>query len=109
MGPHYGAPPATEQALFRITQEALANVAKYAHAQKVAVILEYVAGGLSLTIEDDGCGFDSVAADHPPDSGHGWGLRIMRERAISVGAHVDIESASASGTRVVATWSGKAP
>ena len=102
-------PPATEQALFRITQEALANVAKYAHAQQVAVILEYIAGGVSLTIEDDGCGFDSVAADHPPDSGHGWGLRIMRERAISVGAHVDIESASASGTRVVATWSGKAP
>ncbi len=101
-------PPATEQALFRITQEALANVAKYAHAQKVAVILEYVAGGLSLTIEDDGCGFDSVA-DRPPDSGHGWGLKIMRERAVSVGAHVNVESAPASGTRVVATWFGQAP
>jgi nitrate/nitrite-specific signal transduction histidine kinase len=56
----------------------------------------------SLTIADDGCGFDSVA-DQRPARDHGWGLMIMRERAASVGAELSVESAPGYGTRVIVT------
>ncbi len=68
--------PATEHALFRIAQEALANVAKHSRATKVAVNLNYSpTGELCLGITDNGNGFDSE------NSQSGSGLRNMRERA----------------------------
>jgi signal transduction histidine kinase len=97
-GPTRRLVPAAEEALFRIAQEALANLAKYARAQKAMVTLEVTPHAASLTIADDGCGFDP-AAGGPPTMGHGWGLMIMRERAVAVGAQLSIESASGRGTR----------
>ena len=97
--------PATEEALFRITQEALANVAKYARTQKAMVTLEATAHTASLTIADDGCGFEPMAG-RPPTRDHGWGLMIMRERAVAVGAQLNIESAPGRGTRVIVTLRG---
>jgi nitrate/nitrite-specific signal transduction histidine kinase len=99
-----GSPP-TEVgiALYRIAQEALNNVAKHSGATTATVSLRSLGesgGGLLLTIEDDGAGFDSAAA------GFGQlGLGIMRERAEAIGATLTISSAPGQGTTVSATWS----
>lgn len=65
----------TEQALFRITQEALSNIARHSRAQTVKVDLAFGANDLRLSICDDGQGFD------PQVPSAGFGLRSMRERA----------------------------
>jgi signal transduction histidine kinase len=94
--------PAVEESLFRIAQEALTNVAKYAHAGKVAVTLAATPDMSRLTIADDGAGFDPSAWKRPAKD-HGWGLMIMRERAAAVGAELNVESAPGQGTRIIVT------
>lgn len=101
-GPTRRLPPAVEEALFRIAQEALTNVAKYARAGKVTVTLDTTFDESRLTIADDGCGFDPSAWKQPAKD-HGWGLMIMRERAVAVGAELSVESAPGRGTRVIVT------
>jgi signal transduction histidine kinase len=100
--------PKAEEALFRIAQEALANVAKYSRARSSTLSLACAGGHVSLAISDDGCGFDSAAL-HAPTKDHGWGFMIMRERASAVGARVRIDSTPGRGTRVVVDWVGGAP
>ena len=90
-------PRVVETALFRIVQEALTNVAKHARAKKAAIRLDCAAQDVSLSIEDDGVGFD------PDGSASGYGLQTMRERAEAVGARLDIESAPGRGARLVVT------
>lgn len=82
--------------LFRIAQEALANVAKHARATRVEIALEPGASGPELRITDNGTGFDSALALR----GSTWGLRTMRERAEAVGAQVRIDSRPGHGTTV---------
>jgi PAS domain S-box-containing protein len=101
-------PATAEEALFRIAQEALANVAKYARAGKVAVTLGATSAVTSLTIADDGSGFDPSACQQPAKD-HGWGLMIMRERAAAVGAELSVDSAPGRGTRVIVTLRDDAP
>jgi signal transduction histidine kinase len=96
-------PLSIEEALFRVTQEALANVAKHAKASKVTVTLMAMVDAARLTIADDGCGFDMVAGHKPTPDG-GWGLMIMRERAAAVGAQMRVESAPSRGTTVIVEW-----
>jgi PAS domain S-box-containing protein len=97
-----------EKALFRIAQEALANVAKYACVSEVTLELVITADASRLTIVDDGCGFDPLACQQPAKD-HGWGLIIMRERAAAVGAELSVQSAPGHGTRVVVTLKDHAP
>ena len=106
-GPTRRLPPAVEEALFRIAQEALTNVAKYARAGKVIVTFDTTSDVSRLTIADDGCGFDSSAWKQPAKD-HGWGLMIMRERAAAVGAELSVESAPGRGTRVIVTFRNRA-
>ena len=101
-GPTRRLPLPAEEALFRIAQEALANVAKYAKAEKATVTIKATPQLMCLTIEDDGCGFDPTAG-HQPARDHGWGLMIMRERAAAVGAQLSVESAPDRGTQVIVT------
>ena len=96
-------PLAAEETLFRIAQEALTNVAKYARAGKVVVTLDTTPHDSRLTIADDGCGFDPSGWQQPAKD-HGWGLMIMRERAAAVGAELSVESAPGQGTRVTVSW-----
>jgi len=88
-------PRAVESALFRITQEALNNILKHAGTSRVRVVLSRGRGGVRLTIEDDGIGFDpgTVAEDR-------LGLAGMRARAERIGAELHIRSAPGRGTRV---------
>jgi len=94
-----------EHALFRMAQNALANVAKHAHADKAVVTLRTTAGSTCLVVADNGAGFDPAAV-HQPSREHGWGLMIMRERAAAIGARLSIESAPGHGTRIIVTLNG---
>jgi hypothetical protein len=85
--------PAIKEALYRLGQEALNNIAKHAGARAVAITLEASTGELVLRVRADGRGFD--AANSFP--GH-LGLRSMRERAASVGGVIAISSAPGQGT-----------
>jgi PAS domain S-box-containing protein len=91
-------PPIVETAMFRISQEALNNIAKHAQAKHVEIGLYEVSGRVTLDIADDGVGFDSN--ETPPDKQH-WGLITMRERAEAVGIDFRLESAPGAGTRIV--------
>ena len=106
-GPTRRLSPAVEEAFFRIAQEALTNVAKYARAGKVTVTFDTTSDVSRLAIADDGCGFDSSASKQPAKD-HGWGLMIMRERAGAVGAELSVESALGRGTRAIVTFANHA-
>ena len=86
-------------AMYRVTQEALSNIAKHARAQQVTVSLRADAAGATLRVQDDGRGFDPSAV--APD---GMGLRIMRERLDQIGATIDIDSAPGRGSTLFVTW-----
>jgi NarL family two-component system sensor histidine kinase LiaS len=88
-------PLEVEQALFRVAQEALANVARHSGAGHVEADLIYTADTLTLRVADDGRGFDSSRSP-----GGGFGLQSMRERLVRLGGHVNVESAPGKGTRV---------
>jgi signal transduction histidine kinase len=85
------------ETLFRIAEEAMRNVERHAGATRVAVSLRASPNGdgVTLTIADDGVGFDAEAA-HP---GH-YGLAGLREQARLIGAALTIHSALQQGTRI---------
>ena len=90
-------PIVVETTLFRIAQEALNNAANHAQAGRVEINLQHNDRLIHLIIADDGCGFDSSRSDSRQS---GWGLKTMRERAQSIGARLNIESAPGKGTRI---------
>jgi NarL family two-component system sensor histidine kinase LiaS len=93
----HSVPPETEQALFRLAQEALANVAKHAEAKQVAITLVRTDGTITMSVADDGHGFDPESA-----AGKGLGLHSMRERIEALGGALSVESTPGTGTRLVA-------
>jgi NarL family two-component system sensor histidine kinase LiaS len=84
-----------EQAIYRVTQESLANVARHSRAKQVDISLMYNGGTLQLSVADDGCGFDMGL------KGHGLGLRSIRERVGSIHGTVQFQSAPGQGTRII--------
>jgi len=92
--------PAAETALFRIAQEALNNVAKHARATHVDIVLEQSATACTISIEDNGAGFDSTSysRDRPMS---GLGMVTMRERTQAVGGEFAVQTVTGRGTRVV--------
>ena len=90
-------PLGLEQAIYRVAQESLANIARHSRANKVDMSLMYNGETLQLSIADDGCGFDLET------KGRGLGLRSIRERISSVHGTMQIQSAPGQGTRLFAT------
>src|SRR5438874_7430955 len=90
-------------ALFRIIQEALANIYKHAHASKATLSLDFSADGARLVIEDDGRGFD-VEARPEPGIERGHGLTNIQERVAELGATLQLESARGAGSRLAAVF-----
>lgn len=84
-----------DMAVYRIAQEALSNARRHAHATTVEVVLTAVPGGVQLSVQDDGLGFD------PGADTAGLGLLGARERAAALGGHLAVGSAPGHGTRVV--------
>jgi two-component system, NarL family, sensor histidine kinase LiaS len=87
--------PITRETLFRIAQEALANVARHSSASQAEISIEYGKDAVTLVIKDDGRGFDTSM----PHSG--LGLHSMQERAESFGGSISVASEPGRGTRIV--------
>jgi len=86
----------TETALYRIVQEALANVIRHADASKVAVVIRGIPGQVSCTVSDNGRGFDTACGN----KGSGLGLLGISERVTAMRGRSRIDSASGKGTRL---------
>jgi signal transduction histidine kinase len=89
-----------EVTVYRIVQEALTNIAKYAEAENVCVIITGDKNGLDIIIEDDGIGFEAEAIFQENAAGNQLGLFGMKERAMLVGGVLTIESTIGRGTTV---------
>lgn len=92
-------PPEVQVAFYRIAQESLNNVFKYARASKVDVNLFLSSSRAHFETCDNGIGFDMSTSK--PTS---MGMRIMRERAEAIGAEFEITSEPGKGTCVSVTW-----
>src|SRR6266487_1259079 len=90
-------PLSVEEALFRVAQEALANVARHSKATLVQMILTTTDEKVTLSIVDNGQGFDTTRQGYL-----GVGLLSMQERMKALGGDVQVESTPGKGTRVVA-------
>jgi len=86
-----------EQALFRVLQEALANVARHSQASKVKVTLKSEDEQVTLAIEDNGIGFDLEKIIK------GVGLDSMQERLAAMKGDLEVSSQKSNGTRITAT------
>lgn len=82
-----------EDTIYRVVQEALANVVKHSAASKAYVDVREVAGGVEITVRDEGSGFDGSGQT-------GFGLVGMRERVTLLGGTLEIESVLGGGTTV---------
>jgi len=89
-------PDDAKTAMYRIVQEALANITKYAEAKNVTINLTTTRSNVRLSIEDDGVGFDAKKIS----KGMGLGLRNMRERIDSFGGTISIRSKPNQGTSI---------
>lgn len=86
-----------EQALYRVLQEALSNVARHAEADSVTVTLSLTPEQVTLVIADNGCGFEPAAV-----SPHSLGLAGMKQRLDEIGGSLNIKSAPDTGTTITA-------
>ena len=89
-------PPSVAEALYRVAQEALHNVARHARAARVDVHLRCIPEQVALTIRDNGVGFDTGQARR------GLGLANMQERMMTTGGRLTVESQIGIGTTVLA-------
>src|SRR5262245_8542192 len=86
--------PEVESTAYFVVSEALANVAKYAHATRATVTAPVVGSTLRVEVADDGVG--------GADSGRGTGIRGLQDRVAAIGGRLTIESPRGQGTRVIA-------
>jgi signal transduction histidine kinase len=92
--------PEVTTALFRIVQEAINNIVRYAEASSVRILLRWEPDPVTLRVEDNGRGFDVEAVLGARDPATGIGLLGMRERADMIGAALEITSRKGWGTRI---------
>jgi signal transduction histidine kinase len=90
--------------LYRVAQEALANAARHAAAEKIALRLTWDDGRLELTIEDDGHGFAVPRDLHSLAAGGHFGLVGIQERVNLIAGELAIDSAPGQGTTVRVVW-----
>jgi signal transduction histidine kinase len=88
--------PGTEQAIYRVVQEALHNVGQHAHARNVTVQLSREANTVHVSVEDDGIGIQARSNSR----GHSFGLAGIKERVATMGGVSRVISAKGKGTRI---------
>lgn len=96
-------PPTSEVAVYRVTQEALANVRKHAQATKVNVILRFEGDELRVAIRDNGKGFDPSEVLSNARSAGRVGLLGMKDRVETLGGTIAIDAAAGKGTSITIT------
>ena len=87
--------PGAHMAIFRVAQEALANIGRHARAGSVRVGLDSDIANVTLTVEDDGTGFEAG-----PEAAAGLGIGNMRARAEEFAGSLDLQSRAGAGTRL---------
>lgn len=87
-------PPETELVLYRVAQEGLTNAVRHAQATTITLSLRVAAGRIALRVRDDGRGIEA------PLAGESVGISGMRERALLIGAQLEIRSGHGAGTEV---------
>jgi signal transduction histidine kinase len=92
--------PQVAEQVYKITREALVNVARHANAQQISVQVGQSDGNHFVIIGDDGQGYDAV---QPAPAGH-FGLQIMEARAKHMGGRIEFQSTPGRGTRVTLLW-----
>jgi PAS domain S-box-containing protein len=92
--------PTQETMCFRVVQEALTNVARHAQASQVWIAIRRAGDKISLSVRDDGAGFDVAAARQRAVGGAGLGLLGIEERVHLVGGRLDMRSAAGEGTEI---------
>ena len=85
--------------LFRSVKELLSNAARHGHARQIVAAVHWSTGNVRIVVDDDGSGFDADAAFAPGVS-KGLGLAGLRERLLSLGGNLRVESTAGQGTRV---------
>ncbi len=93
-------PNEIETTLFRIAQEAMNNVAQHSQATHLTIQLVHESGRITMTLADDGQGFDPATIELNHHNNRGFGLAGMRERALLAGGQVTVTSASGQGTTI---------
>jgi signal transduction histidine kinase len=91
--------PRAEVQLLRVVQEALTNTRKHSRAKRVSVRIDCLGAGTTLTIEDDGVGFDPSTVAGSMEGG--FGMKSMRERVEQIGGSIDVHTAPNEGTTIV--------
>jgi PAS domain S-box-containing protein len=91
-----------ETACFRVAQEAITNVLRHAHASRITVLLQKENHILTLTVSDNGIGFDARSAQARCVSGGSFGLLGMEERVTLSGGSFVVESTLNEGSRIMA-------
>jgi PAS domain S-box-containing protein len=94
-------PALLEGTLYRVAQEALANVERHAAARHVSVLVEREAAQVRLTVEDDGLGFDVDRVEQAPEAAQRLGLLGMKERVALAGGTLVLESAPGAGATIL--------
>lgn len=93
-------PQEVETTLYRITQEALTNVARHASASYVSVLLQRRGGAVVLVVEDDGDGFEMAQVMASSEKRERIGLYGVEERALLVGGRLAVESKPGAGATI---------
>jgi two-component system nitrate/nitrite sensor histidine kinase NarX len=91
--------PRSEVQLLRVVQEALTNTRKHSQAHRVSVRIDCLGAAPTLTIEDDGVGFDPSTIASSMEGG--FGMKSMRERVEQIGGSIDVRTAPDQGTTIV--------
>ncbi|MEW5718364.1 MAG: cache domain-containing protein [Chloroflexota bacterium] len=96
-------PSPIETALFRVSQEAINNIARHSRATRADFTLEFAPDQIQVWIQDNGKGFDPAAVLSATDHQRGLGLLGMEERMSAVGGRVTIHSTPGDGTTIQLT------
>lgn len=103
-GPQEALPAVYELPLFRVIQESLNNIGQHAQASSALVRLAVdAAGGVAVSVRDNGRGFDPRQLSPTPEGASHFGLRQMRERILDLGGTLDIHSAPGQGAELAIT------
>ena len=95
--------------IFRVTQEALTNVARHASATRVEILVRHQGSRVSVDIRDNGRGCDVQAALARGSHGHGSGVGGMRDRVRLFNGEFDMQSEAGAGCRLFVSFSSKPP
>lgn len=93
--------PVINLSIYRIIQEACNNISKYANATICKITINYSTSHIELVIEDNGKGIDNKDKENVDCENNGFGISIMKERALLLSGNFSIETGQGKGTKII--------